>query len=688
MKLVQTELRKWRNQNMKIKIKSLHMENFKGCKNRTVEFSNKTKISGANATGKTTIFDAFTWLLFNKNSAGEEKFNVRPLDESGNQIDNVEIKVVAILDIDGKEIELSKVQKQKWVKKRGTNVTELQGNENLYEVGGYPKSEKDFKEYIASIMDENLFKMITSPYFFTSMKWQDQRNILMQFITEMSDLEMAQKNEKFAELIPDFENAPSTEDIKKKYQKALSEWKKKQAEIPTRIDEVSKQKVDIDVAELELAKNDLTEKIADVAEKIKSGNKVIDDLEQQKFELQFEINDCKRKANEVLIKKRNELDNKQYETTKESNDLIQKISVIERGIAEKKETVNRLESEKSELGEQYKAKLAEEFSGTLDFEESKWVFDESSTVCSLCGQVLPKDKIAEIKADFETRKADAKVKAEQNLANEKESFENSKESEIKRIIALGNEKKHAIEKLQKEIVDSEKILPEWKKELGTLKSSKKEYESKLAELPQEADLSSNEEYQALLKKDAYLAAQIATVKENGVNTDELENEKASYEDELENVKAELAQAAKNVEIDERIEELEKEQSEVGQKVADQEKMLCLLEEFIREKMNLISESINDKFNTVEWKLFEMQLNGGMKECCECTVNGVPFSTLNTGHRIVAGLDIINGLSELKGVVAPIFIDNCEAVSDGNLPNMDAQVISMYVSNDKELIVSE
>lgn len=673
---------------MKIKIKSLHMENFKGCKNRTVEFSNKTKISGANATGKTTIFDAFTWLLFNKNSAGEEKFNVRPLDESGNQIDNVEIKVVAILDIDGKEIELSKVQKQKWVKKRGTNVTELQGNENLYEVGGYPKSEKDFKEYIASIMDENLFKMITSPYFFTSMKWQDQRNILMQFITEMSDLEMAQKNEKFAELIPDFENAPSTEDIKKKYQKALSEWKKKQAEIPTRIDEVSKQKVDIDVAELELAKNDLTEKIADVAEKIKSGNKVIDDLEQQKFELQFEINDCKRKANEVLIKKRNELDNKQYETTKESNDLIQKISVIERGIAEKKETVNRLESEKSELGEQYKAKLAEEFSGTLDFEESKWVFDESSTVCSLCGQVLPKDKIAEIKADFETRKADAKVKAEQNLANEKESFENSKESEIKRIIALGNEKKHAIEKLQKEIVDSEKILPEWKKELGTLKSSKKEYESKLAELPQEADLSSNEEYQALLKKDAYLAAQIATVKENGVNTDELENEKASYEDELENVKAELAQAAKNVEIDERIEELEKEQSEVGQKVADQEKMLCLLEEFIREKMNLISESINDKFNTVEWKLFEMQLNGGMKECCECTVNGVPFSTLNTGHRIVAGLDIINGLSELKGVVAPIFIDNCEAVSDGNLPNMDAQVISMYVSNDKELIVSE
>lgn len=124
---------------MKLKIRSLHMENFKGIKSLDVNFSNKTSIKGQNAAGKTTIFDAFTWLLFNKNSAGEEKFNVRPLDKDGNRIDNVEIKVVGVIDVDGKEVELSKVQKQNWVKKRGTDTVALQGNVNSFEIDGYPK---------------------------------------------------------------------------------------------------------------------------------------------------------------------------------------------------------------------------------------------------------------------------------------------------------------------------------------------------------------------------------------------------------------------------------------------------------------------------------------------------------------------------------------------------------------------
>lgn len=133
---------------MKITIKSIHIENFKGINMLDVNFSVKTKISGQNAVGKTTIFDAFTWLLFNKNSSGEEKFNVRPLDKDGNRIDNVEIKVSSILDVDGKEVELSKTQKQNWVKKRGTDTAVLQGNVNSFEIDGYPKSEADFKAYV------------------------------------------------------------------------------------------------------------------------------------------------------------------------------------------------------------------------------------------------------------------------------------------------------------------------------------------------------------------------------------------------------------------------------------------------------------------------------------------------------------------------------------------------------------
>lgn len=179
----------------------------------------------------------------------------------------------------------------------------------------------------------------------------------------------------------------------------------------------------------------------------------------------------------------------------------------------------------------------------------------------------------------------------------------------------------------------------------------------MVELPEEADYTQNLEYAKLKARHDEVLAEIA--KTNSTGYDELiagfNEEKADLQEELDKVKAEIAKASKNVEIEERIGELEAEQREVSQKVADQEKMLYLLEKFIKAKMLKISESINSKFKTVRWKLFETQLNGGLKECCECTVNGVPFSTLNSGHRIVAGLDVINSLSELYGVSAPILL---------------------------------
>lgn len=673
---------------MQIKLKSLHLENFKGISILDIVFGDKTKIKGQNAAGKTTIFDAFTWLLFNKNSAGEEKFNVRPLDTDGNRIDNVEIKVVVTLDVDGNEVELSKVQKQNWVKKRGADTAVLQGNVNSFEIDGYPKSEADYKAYISGLVNEDLFKMLTNPQYFSNMKWKDQRDILMKFVSGISDVELAQERPEFAELIPELEKAPSTDDIQKKFSKALSEWKKQQAEIPVRIDELSKSLVNIDVAEQELAKNDLERKIAEVDEKLKSNSKVIDDLEQQKFDLQFEINDCKRRANESLIKQRRELEDKKYEATNKFNDLHSKISITERGIAEKKAKIATLEAEKADLAEQYKSKLKEEFAGTLDFDESEWIFDESSIICSLCGQPLPEDEIIRIKAEFETRKEKGKADAKQRLTDAKDSFEKLKESALNRITTLGTDKKDEIDRLKNEVADAEKNLPEYKNlEIEQMKI-KNECESKLTELPNEVDLSANGEYVALMQKDADLGKQIAQV--NSLGNDELktqfEEEKKELQAKLDSVKAEIAKASKNVEIEERIGELETEQKEVSQKVADQEKMLYLLESFIRAKMLKISDSINQHFKTVNFKLFEMQLNGGMKECCECTVNGVPYSTLNSGHRIISGLDIIQSLSELYGVTVPIFIDNAESLNEFNVPDMAAQMILLSVSDDRELKV--
>lgn len=673
---------------MQIILKSLHIENFKGIKSLDVNFSNKTSVKGQNAAGKTTIFDAFTWLLFNKNSAGEEKFNVRPLDKAGKCIDNVEIKVVGVLDVDGKEVMLSKVQKQNWVKKRGTDTVTLQGNPNSYELDGYPKSEADFKADVSELaQSEDMFKLLTNPQYFSSLKWKEQRDILMKLTTEVSDVELAQTDSQYAPLLSELEKAPSTDDIRAKFSKALTEWKKKQAEIPVRIDEAEKSKVDVDVAEQELLKTDLERQIKEIELQMKSSSKVIDDLEQQKFELQFEINDCKRKANESLIKERRSLDDRKDEATIKFNDLHKQIAKLESEIVEKKKRIPALESEKAELGKQYMSEKEKAFDETpYLFDESKWKFDESTTVCSLCGQRLPEDKIEQLKTDFEEKKAKAKEDAAERLKTIRESFNNQKVAELNRIASLGTDKKSEIEIMKSDIEDAEKKLPELREQETEQMKIKNKCIKKLSELPEEADLSTNEDYKSLMKKDTDLQSQIDSARANSIDTSELESKKLELEAALEDAKTIIAQAAKNVEVDERIAELQAEQKEIGQKVADQEQMLYLLEEFIRFKLNKVSESINSHFKTVNFKLFEMQLNGGLKDCCECTVNGVPYSTLNSGHRIVAGLDIIRSLSEMYGVSCPIFVDNAESLNEFNVPDMDAQLILLSVSEDKQLKV--
>lgn len=633
-------------------LKSMNIRNFKGCKEADYQFGEKTLIYGANATGKTTINDAFWWLLFDKDSLGNSKFNIRPLSKEGTRIDNVEIEVSAVLEVDGRDIELRKIQKQKWVKKRSSAMKELQGNENIYEIDGYPKSEKDYKEYISEIIKEELFKMISNPTYFTSLPWKEQRNILMKFACEISDFELANGNQQFVLLIDEIRKAPSLDDIHKKYSKALNEWKKKQAELPVRIDEAERQKVDIDVAELELAKKDILEQISDnqakqddVSKQLEEYRKLTDGI----FEIKFEMNDIQRKANQENDEKRKELERQKYDSERQ-------LVSIQSAIRNKKKQIEIQENSLKMLQDDLD-KAREEWTSL-----SKMEFDENSLVCSMCGQEYPSDKANEIKQEFEARK----------------------QKEISNVTNKGNSI-NANLKLQKSEMEKDKT------ELKLLIEREKELQSKLEvinaeyeKLPSLIDVSETDEYKKL---QAALEEKERVLKEsndkNAVrNQFRMEREQLDYE--LKKIERELSKSELNIQLDERIEELQQEQREVAQKVADQEKMVNLLEEFIRYKMNKISEIINEKFNGLSFKLFENQINGGLKECCECTVNGVPYKDLNNGHKIIAGLKIIKALQKLYLVSAPIFIDNAEAISEGNMPEMDNQMILLVVSNDKKI----
>ncbi len=663
----------------RIKLEKLVIQNFKGCSDRTVEFSDRTVISGANATGKTTILDAFMWLLFDKDSTGATKFQIRPLDAGGRQIDNVEIMVEGTLTADGKEVVLKKVQKQIWRKRRGTDVTELQGNENLFEINGYPKSEKDYKEYISDLLEEKMFKLITNTQAFTALPWKEQRAVLMRLVDDVSDIEIAESDIQFADLVPELEQA-SPDDIRKKYTKALNTWKKKQVEIPARIDEVSKQMVDIDVAEKELHANYLREQIADAERQyedavsaVKEFDRVNDQILEVRGEMRmiYDVADRQLKEQAAGIRNRKVLAHEGFDESR------QKIRMCELDIEQAQVAIERNEVEKKRLQDKWRTEKAKEFPA---YEELP-ALDEDSLICPTCGQALPEKLKKEKISDYEVRKK----KHLEGYESARAAFETSRKERLAQITDKGNAVVATIKNYQAELEALKTDLEKAKADSIRFNKLESDAMTELDKLPLKPDLSDNQEYESLQLKLSKLEEGMKNMKTGSDYRSQLRIRLSGLRDELSAVEKEIA-SADNTAIEERIAALQAEQREVGQKVADQERMICMLESFVRAKMEKVSGIINAKFNTVSWKLFDMQINGGLKETCECTVNGVPYSSLNNGHQIIVGLDIISSLSALYGVTAPVFVDNAEALNDFNIPAMDCQMVLLKVSDSEELEV--
>ena len=655
---------------MNIELVKMHIENFKGIKELDISFGKNTKIYGQNATGKTSIVDAYNWCLFDKNSIGEAKFQIRPLDANNNQINHVEIKVSVTLRIDGREITFKKVQKQNWVKKRGSLSETLQGNVNSFEIDEVPKKEKDYKEYIKNIINEDLFKLITNPQAFVGKKWQEQREELMKLAPDIDNEDVIATNPKLLSELSLALSLHNPEDLQAKAKKALSEYKKQQAEIPARIDEVRKSMTDIDVAELELQRNGLKEQIAeiekseeDMTAQYEKYQKDTDDL----MDLKFKLSDMERKANEDNNTSKRKYEEQIADFDADISSSNRRIDALKQNIIDAGETISAYEKKREELLADWKEENAKTYVDNL-------VFDENSAICPMCGQSYPEDKIEQIKADFEQKKADVKAK-----------WEKDHKDTLDRIVADGNRYKDLIENLKSKIDDAEAQLSAEQNKLQRMELEKEGLTDLLEALPDKVDISDSEAYKELASQIAEKEKILNTANSGAEMRQQLRIKKNGLKEELFEVEKQIT-SADNSAKEERIEELQQEMNDIADKVNEQEKMIYLLEEFTKAKMTMISKSVNEKFKIVNWKLFDKQVNGAIVECCECTVNGVPFSALNTGHRIVAGLDIISTLSEMYGVTAPIFIDNAEAINEFNIPKIEAQTILLSVSHDKQIEV--
>lgn len=680
---------------MKMILKSLHLENFKGAKDKTYEFGKTTRVSGMNRRGKTTIGAAWYWLMSDKNYELVSNPNIRP--------DNVEDcipTVTATVDVGGKEITLSKMQKRKVGKPDANGVSKVTIT-NTYEINSVPKTERDFKVYLEELgFDFGKFLICSHPNVFTKdlslkKKQDEMRKSLFAMASEKTDLEIAQMNKETADV------AKLLESYKFEEIEAMNNASKKKAvelldAIPNQIIGLEKAKVDVDVAEQELTKADLTRKISDLDGKIANSGSTIGDLRNREMQLQFDMSGIMQTMSGELSAKRRKLDDAIFDEGRKVDDLKNQIQIAENQIKLNEKAIFDADAERKSLGKKYISEIAKAFDETpYQFDESKWVFDDSTTVCSLCGQKLPEDEIALIKSDFEVRKIAAKADAEEKLKADKASFEADKKAELNRLITLGTEKKNLIAELTEKNTELQKSMESLKKQKQETLVQKEELSKQLSQLPEEADYSQNEEYVKLKAEHNEVLAKIEKLESEGADSivDELKAEKSNLQEQLDDVNKIIAQAENNVRIDEQIADMQQKQREYGQAKADAEKILYQLKEVSKRKNELLVEEINQHFGIVRWKLFDFQKNGEYKEVCiptvldeETGIYKVFGDTTNTGREIEAKIDICNSFQKFFNMYVPIFLDGAESINDEYVPAVDTQLILLTVSEDKQLKV--
>lgn len=671
---------------MKATLKSLHLENFKGTKDKTYEFGKTTRVTGMNRLGKTTIATAWFWLLADKNYELVSNPNIRPDD-----VEECVPTVTAVLDVDGKEIAIAKMQKRKVGKPDANGISKVTLT-NTYEINSVPKTERDFKadlEELGLIVDN--FLVCSHPDVFTGQKQADMRKILFKMASAKTDAEIAAMSEDTADAaklleIYKFEEIEAMNNASKK--KAVEQLDA----IPNQIIGLEKAKVDVDVAEQELAKADLERKIAEVDQKIASAGNAVENLRQEEMQLQFDMSIITQDMSRELSAKRRELENSLENYDPVVENIRKNISKTEGQISDNTKAITDADAERKKLGEQYNAEKVKVFDETYClFDAKKWVFDESTTVCSLCGQKLPEDKIEQLKADFERRKEEAREDAMRKLADAKNNFVAQKNSNLEEIKAKGTAKKNLIEELTKKNVDLQAVIDDLKEQEKVAAARKEELSKQLAEIPEEADYTQNEEYVTLNTRHNEVLAEIERLQaaDDAEIVASLKIEKADLRSQLEEVNKIIAQAANNIRIDEQIADMQKKQREYEQAKADAEKILHQLKEVSKRKNALLVEEINQHFGIVSWKLFDYQKNGEYKEICVPMVDGKEFGvTTNTGREIQAKLDICNSFQKFFGMYVPIFLDGAESLNNEYLPAADTQLILLTVTEDKQLKVED
>ena len=645
-----------------MRLNRLTLNNFKGIKSFTLDTRGEdVNIYGDNAVGKTTIFDAFTWLLFGKDSLNRADFEIKTLGPDGEPEHGLEHTVEAILELeDGSQLALKKVYQEKWTKKRGSATAEFTGHTTDHFVDGVPVQKKEYEARIADIIDEDTFKLLTNPkYFNEHLHWQKRREILLEICGDVSDEEVIQSNKNLSEL-PGILGGRTLDDHRKVVQARRTEINKELQKIPVRIDEVERGLPDT----AGLSKPQLETEAAGLKEAIRSKEQQISRIEEggevaektkRLREIEAELFKIQNNYQAGQGKKIQEAQKRLYDAKSKRSEITLTIENAEKIIEYNARTISDLKDDIEGKRQQWYECNAEQFA-----------YEQDDT-CPTCGQKLPAERLQEARekalADFNLRKA----------------------KRLEEITSEGTRLKARMEELEKETQEKQSKLEGAQKSLDAINREVEAAASELEQVNQSLNEYMNDPaYQEKLQEKEAVEAAIRELKEG--RTQEIigiRGEIESLREQLRETEAKIANLDRRGQGQKRIEELKAQERELAAEYERLEQELYLTEQFIRSKVQLLEDKINSKFKMARFKLFDVQVNGALAETAETIYNGVPYSSLNNGAKVQVGLDIIRTLQSHYGLLCPVWIDNRESIV--RLPEMDCQIISLIVSErDKKL----
>jgi len=651
---------------MLIKLNNLSLTNFKGIRSLSIDFGDTTSIYGANATGKSSIADAWFFLLFGKNTSDQSNFEIKTLDENNQVISRIDHEVTGAITIDGVPTTLRRVFKEKWVKKQGSAETVFSGHETLFFINDVPKQLNEYQAFINSNIPESTFKLLTLPGYFNSLKKEERRAMLTGIAVVPTDDELAGKD------LANVLNIMRTErkslsDLKKQYAAQKSGLKAELALIPARIDEVERAIVQAasedDFTLTENRIKDLKENIAVCDSQIEDKSKGV----QEQIKIRSNVMLIKGELNDRLTNMGIEARKKFSEQAGSNSNTVsliqQNIRFKENRIADLNGEIVRIKGLIEYLTTE-NGKLRDQVTNV-----NKEVFDASAvtTTCPTCKQSLPE---GDINSQVEKMSA---------------SFNQDKANRIAEINRKGLANKQTIDNHQKAIDNLVKQTEELQAEIAPLQVQLTEIESTpVATKTVEQFLAENPEYEKTKQELADLV--LPEVAE--VDTTELKSKKAQLQSELEseqNALQRILSSKATIEAQkQRKQQLLESESKLSQELSLMEGFEFQITEFTNRKMKSVETSVNKMFPTVRFKMFEVLVNGGIAETCETLVNGVPFSDANTAGKINAGLEIISVFSQILDKYVPAWIDNSESCN--YLYQLESQMVKLFVTTDKVLKV--